>query len=291
MPSRSSSRAAKPASPVATRLAVPVLDVLSRCTVTTAGVTLPDQLDRELYLEVNRVLAALGGKWNRGKKVHVFADLGSLEVAERVAACVDTGVYVNPRHNDLFQTPVDMALRLARHLEPATGEHFLEPSAGMGRLAVALLGVAAARGANDVAVDCVELLPDCVTALRRIQRESSSQSNRIAAVVQGDFLATNDGWIATGYDGVLMNPPFGGSAYVEHIRKALDLLRPGGRLVAIAPVSIRTRQDSRPAALRRLLETVGAEITDNAPDAFRESGTLCRTVTITVNCGGGRLEL
>jgi hypothetical protein len=32
----------------------------------------PEQLDRKLYVSVNKVLEAIGGKWNRREKAHLF---------------------------------------------------------------------------------------------------------------------------------------------------------------------------------------------------------------------------
>lgn len=50
-----------------------VLAVLSRCSIQGTLLTLPEgQLDRKLYVAVNKVLEGLGGKWDRKAKAHVF---------------------------------------------------------------------------------------------------------------------------------------------------------------------------------------------------------------------------
>ena len=47
------------------------------------NVTIKAQLDRKLYTEVNAALEALGGKWNRSAKAHVFAESPE-DVLERI---------------------------------------------------------------------------------------------------------------------------------------------------------------------------------------------------------------
>ena len=42
-----------------------VLDVLGNCRVEENVLFLPANLDRKVYTDVNKVLEALGGKWNR----------------------------------------------------------------------------------------------------------------------------------------------------------------------------------------------------------------------------------
>ena len=50
-----------------------VRDILAECRVEENILYLPDrQLDRDVYTAVNKVLNALGGKWNRKVKGHVF---------------------------------------------------------------------------------------------------------------------------------------------------------------------------------------------------------------------------
>ena len=53
-----------------------ILDILNQSAIVSNGLfslTLPNiQLDRKTYLEVNKVLEALGGKWNKKHKAHIF---------------------------------------------------------------------------------------------------------------------------------------------------------------------------------------------------------------------------
>src|SRR5690606_11773720 len=47
-----------------------------------------------------------------------------------------------------------------------------------------------------------------------------------------------------GYDRIIMNPPFEQRQDVEHIDRALSMLNPGGRLLAIAASSLASRDDA-----------------------------------------------
>ena len=64
------------------------------------------------------------------------------------------------------------------------------------------------------------------------------------ALVGDDFLS----YAPTGvrYDRIVMNPPFEKRQDTRHIDHALDLLAPGGRLVAIASGSFESRPVSKP---------------------------------------------
>ena len=48
---------------------------------------LTEQLERATYVRVDKALQALGGKWNRGAKAHVFPG----DARERVDAAITTG--------------------------------------------------------------------------------------------------------------------------------------------------------------------------------------------------------
>lgn len=49
-----------------------VLDVLGNSTMDGNSLKLTGQLDRSLYVAVNKVLELAGGKWNRKSQSHLF---------------------------------------------------------------------------------------------------------------------------------------------------------------------------------------------------------------------------
>jgi hypothetical protein len=75
---------------------------------------------------------------------------------------------------------------------------------------------------------------------------------------------------------VVMNPPFAvpdrATIWIDHVRLAWGLLRPGARLVAIIPRSGRYRVDQRHRAIRDLAAACG-RLEDLPRDAFAAAGT------------------
>lgn len=214
----------------------------------------PEPLERNLYESVNKVLTALGGKWNRRAKAHVFADA----CAELIDAAIETGEYSRPQDMGWFPTPPDVARRVVALANIGPGHRALEPSAGLGSLA----DIARAGGAH---VDCVEIDPARARAL----------SDAGHAVTEGDFLAQPP---RAEYDCVVMNPPFARRADIHHVNHARGFLRPSGRLVSIMSAGVAFREDVLTREFRRQCETITA-----LPDgSFRPSGTDVRTVVVTM---------
>src|SRR5208337_2822373 len=99
----------------ATRTRVPddVIPILRRSTFAGNVLTLLEQLDRETYLRVAKVLTAARGKWNRKANGHVFPfDPRELigprsgpmprEAVSRLGAAVESGVVVDAKRTLQF---------------------------------------------------------------------------------------------------------------------------------------------------------------------------------------------
>lgn len=86
------------------------------------------------------------------------------------------------------------------------------------------------------------------------------------------------------FDRIVMNPPFEKGQDIEHVRHAFDLLKPGGRVVAIMSEGPFFRNDKQATDFRKWLESVGGESEKNPEGAFKESdrstGVATRIVTI-----------
>lgn len=136
---------------------------------------------------------------------------------------------------NLFQTPAPLAARVADMLGDVG--RTLEPSAGLGRLYHALRD----RDA-EAPVVLVDVAPECCAELYRL-----TLSDPNAELVQGDFLGLSADRLGL-FDSVVMNPPFKQGRDVKHIRHAMTLLAPGGRLVAICANGPRQREALRPIA-------------------------------------------
>lgn len=213
------------------------------------------QLDRKMYESVNKVLTALGGKWNRSAKGHVFG----VECADVLDGAIESGTYAKPSDMGWFPTPAEIAARVANIADIADGMLLLEPSAGEG----ALVAAAMSRGA---VVRCCELDADRAATLR--QRHG-------VLCDCGDFLQVAP---EPFYDRVLMNPPFAKRADIHHVNHALKFLKPGGKLVSIMSGGIAFREDRLTTDFRAKCESIEA-----LPDgAFHESGTDVRTVVVVI---------
>ena len=141
----------------------------------------------------------------------------------------------------------------------------LEPSAGDGAIA----GLAVRLGAT---VDCVELCGQLADRLARLRPVSLGQVRRLPVEVAPEPV----------YDRVLMNPPFAGQADIRHVTHALGFLKPGGLLVAVMSAGVTFREDKLAAGLRELVTERGGRIDPLPPDAFKQSGTSVRTVTVMI---------
>lgn len=236
-----------------------VLAVLSRAATEGNALTLVGQLDRRMYERTNKVLEAAGGKWNRKAKAHVF----EIEAAEAIERIILTGEITVPQDFGYFPTPAPIVARLLDLADIAPGMLVLEPSAGRGNIAKAVAEVAE--------VDCVELLQKNVEAL--LTGEFARD------VIMSDFLALVP---APTYDRVVMNPPFARQDDIRHVQHALRFLKPEGRLVSVMASSILFRDNRLTADFRALIDERGGDIEECPEGAFKESGTMVRTVIVTI---------
>jgi predicted RNA methylase len=245
------------------RVSDEVMTVLDQVQTDGHKAIITGQLDRKLYEAVNKVLECCGGKWNRSAKAHLF----DCPADEALAQVLATGEAIDAKRElNQFYTPLALVDRVmaAAGIEP--GMRVLEPSAGPGRLASAALLAGAV-------VDCVELDP------KNVQLLCSTAYN---AVHEGDFLAWADTVTTTQYDRIIMNPPFAKQADIDHVFRASMLLAPGGRLVAIMSAGVMFRQNRLTVDFRDFVGSVGGSIVPLPDDAFKESGTLVRTVLVTI---------
>lgn len=151
---------------------------------------------------------------------------------------------------NLFQTPRPIAARMAAILrERVTGGRILEPSAGLGRLVEPMADMVAEWVMVEEARECFNAL---VKALDRGRKE------------QRDFLQVTAADLGGRFDAVIMNPPFKQGTDIRHIRHALDMVKPGGRLVSLCYDGTRQNELLKPMADR--WEILPA-------NSFREEGT------------------
>lgn len=235
------------------------------------------QLDRKLYVKVNDVLEALGGKWNRKLKGHVFEDAQH----DALEAVILTGLYSSPADAKqlfgVFETPPDLALALVSFarlddLRDKDGEsrdlRILEPSVGSGRLLDALNAIRDEYW-DDVVV-CVELQEE--------RFWPDLEHRLIDELYFGDFLEMDAAKLGE-FDVAIMNPPFAKQADIAHVRHAFSLLKPGGQLAAIMSPGFTFRTDKKSRAFKDLVEEFG-HWHKNPPGSFKSEGTAVETVMV-----------
>jgi len=211
------------------------------------------QLDRKLYLEVNKVLEAMGGKWNRKIKGHVF----NHDITDQLDSVLLTGEIIIPKEIGFFPTPPDLASRLVEQSDVHPEHRILEPSAGLGRLYLA--GIDAAPLASWV---LVEQSPDCCRELYGMAQT--------AQIKQGDFLERDD---LGKFGAVIMNPPFKQGRDIKHIKRALGTLEPGGTLISLCYNGARQNKQLRPLA----------DTWEVLPEgSFKDQGTAASVVLLTM---------
>ncbi len=197
---------------------------------------------------------------------------------------------------DFFPTPAETAKAMIEAAEISEGMAVLEPSAGMGHIAEQIRDVAGvdpdvvefngdrrelleAKGFNVVGSDFLDLSPRGFTygdvfrdkdGVEGIMRGSGGMgSNRVGFVPLGkderqrewrdrdELEGVRKNGYNSGYDRIIMNPPFSNRRDAEHVQHAYSLLKPGGRLVAIMGEGVFYGQDRKAQAFREWLEAVG----------------------------------
>lgn len=171
---------------------------------------------------------------------------------------------------NFFPTPQKLAERLCEMAGVQKGDRVLEPSAGSGAIAKAVL----ATGAS---VDCYELQWHLVEELQAIGSDHID-------VAQANFLEINPD-LTEKYSAIVMNPPFCRGQDVAHIQHAFKFLSPGGVLVSVASSGVKFRSDKRTTQFREWLKSVGGTIEDLPEKSFAESGTEVNTVVVRIAKG------
>ncbi|QRY31205.1 class I SAM-dependent methyltransferase [Variovorax sp. PDNC026] len=238
-----------------------VLAVIERADTSGNALRLVGQLDRKTYTAVNGVLEAVGGRWDRKAKAHLF----SCDADDALEQILLTGEVLTTKTKQqefgFFETPDAIARRAVAAAQLQPGALVLEPSAGHGAIARLLR----AAGAT---VRCIEFLPENVSEL-------VSQG---FDVQEADFLTVAPTAI---YDRVVMNPPFAKHADIKHVTHTLQFLKPGGRLTSIMSNGPTFRTDRRTVEFNDLIRSLGGTVEQLPEGAFKASGTMVNTIMVT----------
>jgi protein-L-isoaspartate O-methyltransferase len=160
----------------------------------------------------------------------------------------------------LFPTPPALAERMVEEADIQPGHCVLEPSAGTGAILAALPNVRPFGS-----VTAVEINATLAASLEQVADET----------ICGDFLEQN-GNLGT-FDRILMNPPFQNGADIKHIQHAMNMLKPGGRLVAIC-----ANYPRQQTTLKPLAENSGGWYEDLPAGTFASQGTNVNTALLLI---------
>lgn len=238
------------------------MKVLEQCRVEGNKLFIPPtQLDRKLYEKVNKALDAMGGKWNRPAKAHVFPE----DPTDLLEQALETGEVTSVKQElQYFPTPeevIDIMLQKLRQFPKV--KRVLEPSAGEGAIAKRL----------EAAGYKVE-----VCELHEPFRKKLVESG-FKVLPETDFLQVK---ASAEYDAVVANPPFTGQADIDHVSHMLDMVKPGGVVISVMSSGMTFRENKKTQAFREKLDSMcngyGAE---PLPDgSFKSSGTAVNTVIL-----------
>lgn len=230
-----------------------IIQLLSKCEVNENSLKITEQLDRKTYAQLNKVLTAIGGKWNAKQKLHIFEE----DVQDMIENIINTGEYSCIKKDfQFFPTPPKLAEKIVALAQINPDDICLEPSAGTGNIATLLPNC-----------DCIEL----------------HENNRKTLVEKGlnliydDFLTFQP---EKKYDIIVMNPPFAKEQDIEHITKAISIAEK--KVVAIASASVLYKQTKKMQAFRDLVSSYNGTIEELPSESFKESGTNVNTVLIIV---------
>ena len=227
-----------------------VANILANSTVEENKLFLPQsQLERKLYLSVDKVLKAIGGKWNRKGKAHLFPESPENIIEE----ILQTGEYTDAKKEyNFFETPEPLAKQLIE-MAAIDGGTVLEPSAGRGAIAKFL------------SCDCVEVE----------EGNRKYLSEKRFKLVGEDFLQFN-----TPYDYIIANPPFSKQQDIDHVFHMIALARK--RVVSVMSASVLFRDNKKTVEFRELINRWGGTITPLPEKTFRDSGTNVNTCVVEV---------
>jgi hypothetical protein len=168
------------------------------------------------------------------------------------------------RDLSFYPTPENVVKRALKEVNVRSC-HVLEPSAGTGNMVGALL----AEGAR---VDAIEIDADRVAILKA--------RHPLTRVQHANFLQVPPAPI---YDAVVMNPPFYGTHWMDHVRHAWEFVGTGGTLVAILPATAEVAETAGHEAFRTWATKAGrGNFYDLPPESFAASGTRISTVLLVM---------
>ncbi|ESQ90104.1 hypothetical protein ABAC460_10075 [Asticcacaulis sp. AC460] len=249
------------------KVAPHVIDILRRAEILPNGIRIVEQLDKGVFPQVKKALEAAGFKWAKGPKVYQHADV---EHETALHELIEAGTVTTPQEIGFFETTGAALDRVIEKAELSEGLDALEPSAGTGKIARRLLEA----GCNVTAIEYDRKNYD------KLARLFEDFKPKHFAVANMDFLALDSE--LRKYDRVVMNPPFAKQVDLDHVLRAIDFLKVGGRLVAVMAAGVMFRENRKTQAFREAIAAHSPEFEELPAGSFKASGTDVNTVILTL---------
>jgi len=248
-----------------TQLKTDVLTVLSTLDIDGNNVMITAQLDRKLYLAVNKVLERIGGKWNKKAKAHVF----DADPTDRLNNVIESGELDPEVKTGYFPTPAVIVDKMIELADIGRWQLILEPSAGQGHISDEIckrLG----RRTNEIMV-CETLAEN-----RHILDEKGYIVEQLGFFEFAEECKRTE----VEFDRIVMNPPFASQADIDHVTTAHNLLAPGGILVAIMSSGVTFRENRKTTEFRENVMVNCTHLEHLPSGSFKESGTAVNTILL-----------
>jgi len=156
---------------------------------------------------------------------------------------------------ECFTTPGPVIDLMIEHADIEDGHALLEPSAGTGAIA------------DRLKENCLTSRFDVFELDSNLREFLKAKGYKLRGSNFLEFEAKPE------YDRILMNPPFRKLQDIDHVRKAYDCLKPGGRLVGIMGAGAFFNYQKKAAAFREWFDDLEGEVYDLPENSFKDSGT------------------
>lgn len=223
------------------------------------------QLERDMYVKVNKALEAMGGKWNRKLGGHVF----KTDPRGQVEGLLENGT-LTVEKDGFFETPEAVVNRMMELVPLKFTVLIMEPSAGLGAIIKKLY----LHGATGMQFIAIEKNFDRVQELKKLETKG---------LYCMDFLKYErvDPYWAPKL--IYMNPPFEERQDVDHVKHAYEVLADGGSMVSVMAESAFFRQDKKSVEFREWLKVVGGQSEKLPAGSFKESGTMVNARLVVIH--------
>lgn len=254
-----------------------VIDILKQCTIVDNGVIFPNiQLDRKVYMEINRLFSLSGGKWDKKTKSHVFEENPKTILEFLISGGTPKNTkkelqqFYTPEFLAKFICDNVFALTMKNYIDDAVS--FIEPSAGHGAIAEQIIS----RMNSTSTLTLVEIDKNNISILKE-----KFGKNPNVRIIHDDFINYAEN-TTDRFDIAIMNPPFINSQDILHIHAVGNLVT-NGTIGSISSVNWQYKKTSKYKIFKEWLGTVSAYNIEKVPaKSFKESGTTVPTQIIYI---------